>query len=48
MELSVGTKGPHFSLSQGRELLTISSSSSSSKLGRELTIKDGALPNFKP
>ena len=36
-ELSVGTKGPPVSLSQGRELLTISSSSS--KLGRELTIK---------
>ena len=39
VELSVGTKGPPVSLSLGRELLTISSSSSSSKLGRELTIK---------
>ena len=38
VELSVGTKGPPVSLSLGRELLTISSSSSS-KLGRELTIK---------
>ena len=37
MEFPVGTKGPPVSLSQGRELLTISSSSS--KLGRELTIK---------
>ena len=37
VELSVGTRGPLFSLSQGRELLTISPSAS--KLGRELTIK---------